>query len=34
MTFEEYKKSFEEVLALSEEIEVLCKKNKFDEIEL
>jgi len=33
MTFEEYKKAFEEVLALSEKIEILCKKNKFDEID-
>ena len=24
MTFEEYKKAFEEVLALSEKIEILC----------
>ena len=33
MTYEEYKKTFEEILALSEKIEKLCKQNKFDEIE-
>ena len=30
MTYEEYKKAFEDILALSEKIENLAKKNKFD----
>ena len=33
MTYEEYKKAFEDILALSEKIENLAKKNKFDDIE-
>ena len=33
MTYEEYKKFFEEIYTLSEEIEKLCKKKKFDEID-
>ena len=32
MLFEEYKGTFEEILSLSTEIEVLCLEKKFDEI--
>ena len=33
MTYEEYKKIFEEIYALVQELEELCKKKKFDEID-
>ncbi len=33
MTFEEYKEAFEEIYTLSEQIEELCKKKKFEEID-
>ena len=33
MTYEEYKKIFEEIYALVQELEELCKKKKFDDIE-
>ncbi len=33
MTYDEYKEAFEQIYVLTEELEELCKKKKFDEID-